>query len=246
MNVLDLDRVAEFINQNIDSFHKSRLARIQGLTLREVLKRKNPYLFRAKNILAASDLVTSLLDASISSSEEGLFGTFLEQVAIFINEMACNGQKSSSPGIDLEFVRDNIRYLVAVKSGPNWGNSGQYRDLKTEFKNAIKILKQSPHMINVQAVLGICYGRNRTVDNGVYIKVCGQSFWELISGDPELYIKLIEPLGFEAKAHNDNYLLEKNNTYNRFVWEFTNQFCDANGQIDWAKLVSFNSGNLKT
>jgi hypothetical protein len=40
------------------------------------------------------------------------------------------------------------------------------------------------------------------------------------------------------------YLLEKNKTFNKFVREFTVEFCDASGQIDWAKLVKFNSGNL--
>jgi hypothetical protein len=66
MNVLDMGLVTEFVNQNIDSFHQSRLRLIQNLKLREILKRKNPYLFRAKNINAAPDLVLSVLEASLS------------------------------------------------------------------------------------------------------------------------------------------------------------------------------------
>ena len=30
-----------------------------------------------------------------------------------------------SPGIDLEFDKDGVRYIVTIKSGPNWGNSSQ-------------------------------------------------------------------------------------------------------------------------
>jgi hypothetical protein len=130
MNPVDLVRLTQFINDNIDTFHLSRVKLIQHLKLREILKRKNPYLFKAKNINAAPDLVLSLLDASLSSSEEGLLGGFLESLAIFVNEMTCNGQKSAAVGIDLEFNRDDIRYLVAVKSGPNGATAANIKHLK--------------------------------------------------------------------------------------------------------------------
>jgi hypothetical protein len=237
MSQLDLALVTDFVNQNIDSFHQSRLALIQRLKLKDILKRKNPYLFKAKNINSAPELVLLVLDAFLSSSEEGLFGQFLESLAIFVNEMTFQGQKSSAPGIDLEFNRDGTRYIVAVKSGPNWGNSSQYRALK-------ELLRQSRQVAHVQAVLGICYGKAKDVDRGDYMKLCGQSFWNFISGDSNLYIDIVQPLGYEAQQRNDAFQNEKNNTYNRLVREFTIEFCDESGQIDWPKLVNFNSGNL--
>ncbi len=243
MSSLDLARITQFANQNIDTFHQNRLAKIQALQLRGILSRKNPYLFRAKNIVSASELVASILDASLSSSEEGLFGGFLEQLAIFINEMAFGGQKSSATGIDLEFNRDRTRYLVAIKSGPNWGNSSQYEALRANFKNALKVLRQNPQIGDVRAVLGTCYGKAITVDNGAYTRICGQNFWEFISGNGHLFIDLIEPLGFAAQAHNEYFTQQKNETYLRMVRQFTAEFCDESGLIDWPKLVNFNSGN---
>jgi hypothetical protein len=207
-------------------------------------KQKNPYLFKAKNIQSAPELIASILEARLSSSEEGIFGHFLEELAIFIDEMTCGGQKSSSPGIDLEFTRDGIRYVVAIKSGTNWGNKSQYDTLRVNFRNAIKVLRQSSQVREVRAILGSCYGKSKSVDTGEYLKICGQQFWEFISGESRLYIDIIEPIGYEAKKHNDIYLQEKTLTYNRFVRDFTNEFCDESGQIDWVKLVSFNSGNM--
>jgi hypothetical protein len=244
MGPLDSTLLTDFVNQNIDSFHKNRLALIQRLKLKDILKRKNPYLFRAKNINSAPELVLLVLDAFLSSSEEGLFGQFLEALAVFVNQMAYGGQKSSAPGIDLEFNRDGTRYIVAVKSGPNWGNSSQYRALRESFRNAAIVLRQSRQVAHVQAVLGICYGKARDVDRGDYVKLCGQSFWNFISGDPNLYIDIVESLGYEAQKRNDAFLSEKNNTYNRLVREFTNDFCQETGEIDWPKLVRFNSGKL--
>ena len=86
----------EFVEHNIHEFHQKRYVSIQNLKLKTVLKRKNPYLFRAKNLAIASDLVRSIVDAYLSSQEETIFGEFLERLAIFVSENYCNGSKSAA------------------------------------------------------------------------------------------------------------------------------------------------------
>ena len=76
---LDLVDVCEFVNENIVDFHERRINSLESLNLNKLL-RKNPYLFKAKNISTANELITSLLDAFLSSSEEKLFGDFPEVV----------------------------------------------------------------------------------------------------------------------------------------------------------------------
>ena len=166
----------------------------------DVIKRKNPYLFKAKNINTAQDFVKTILDAFLSSQEEGIFGGFLEELAIFICSEVYGGQKSSAEGIDLEFETDSIRYIVSIKSGPNWGNSSQIAKLRDNFGKAKRILRTNISSTNVVAVNGCCYGKDRKPDTGDYLKLCGQQFWEFISGDEDLYTDIIEPLGNQAKA----------------------------------------------
>ena len=36
-----------------------------------------------------------------------------------------------------------VRYLVAIKSGPNWGNSSQYQSLRANFKRAVIVQNQA-------------------------------------------------------------------------------------------------------
>jgi hypothetical protein len=246
MDAKTLRRINQYVNENIDLFHDKRLEKIRELKLKDILKRKNPYLFKAKNVNSASELVLSIIEATLYASEEGLFGTFLEGLAILVAELTCGGQKSGITGIDLELLRDEVRYLIAIKSGQNWGNSSQHQALRANFKNAVKVIKQDRRIKAVQPVLGICYGKFKTVDNGEYLKLGGQSFWYFISCDPHFYKDLIEPVGYNAKKHNDDFLEEKANTHNRLTREFSNQFCDESGAIDWAKLVQFNSGNMKS
>lgn len=243
MNPLDLDEVRNYVNQNIVDFHQRRIKSLAELNLNRLLA-KNPYLFKAKNITTAGELISGLLDAFLSSSEEKLFGDFLEGLAVFVAEMTCGGHKSTAPGVDLEFTNRGIYYIVSIKSGPNWGNSSQQTKLEQDLKAAVARLKQLRRGANIQPVLGICYGKTKTSYLRGYMKVVGQNFWYLISENHNLYTDIVEPIGYRAKEHNEYFLAEKSKIVNRFTKQFIEQFCDEEGAIDWVKLIQSNSGNF--
>lgn len=107
MQNLTYPELFEYIGANIiKPFYELRLKRLEELQLHVVLKRKNPYLFKAKNITTAQDLVTEILQAHLSSQEETLFGKYLEELAVFISARVYGGFKSSAPGIDLELEKE--------------------------------------------------------------------------------------------------------------------------------------------
>ena len=243
MNELDLLVMAEYVNTSIDVFHSSRINIISSLQLRNLIS-KNPYLFRAKNITKASELIEGTLEAFLSSSEEKLFGDFLEDLALYVATITTNGRKSSAPGIDIEFEDEGITNIISVKSGPNWGNSSQLKKLADDFHKAEIRLRQSSQTKNVRKVLGICYGKTKTSSmKAGYIKIVGQNFWSFISDNKELYIKIIEPVGHSAKEHNDKYEIEKAKIINTLTKKFIDGFCKPDGEIDWEKLLIANSGN---
>jgi hypothetical protein len=176
--------VSAYVEANIGKFHEARIAKISGLTLAGILKGKNPYLFRAKDIQDADTLIRSVLDAFLSSGEETMFGDFLERLAIFINEKIYNGRKAGIPGIDLDFERDGVRYLVAIKSGPNWGNHAALQKMVSTFLTAKRTIHTSGHAGHIEFVNGCCYGVDDNPQKPAgYIKYCGQRFWAFISGD---------------------------------------------------------------
>ena len=241
MKKLKLNDVTQYVEKNIGTFHEKRIQSLDDLKLIKILKRKNPYLFKAKYVLTADQIVRGIVDAHISSNEETIFGDWLEGLAIFINDKVYAGRKSGITGIDLEFDNDNIRYIVTIKSGPNWANSRQLAEMKESFKTAKKTLRTSNSKIQIVAVNGCCYGRDIKPDKGDYYKFCGQKFWEFISGDKNLYTELIEPLGHKAKERNDDFIKSYSQMLNVFTKEFTTDFCDKNGEITWDKLVKLNS-----
>ncbi len=242
MEPLNLPAVEEYVNENISVFHEGRLNSIQTLDMRRLL-RKNPYLFRAKNILTASEMVEGFLDAFLSSSEEERFGRFLEGLAVFVAEQTSGGHKSSAEGVDLEFINKGVHYVVSVKSGPNWGNSDQQNRLENNLRTAVIRVQQGDMRANVRAVLGICYGRTRTNYLRGYLKVVGQNFWYFISEDMDLYTDIVEPIGYRAKEHNEQYEIKKAEAANRITKDFIDEYCQPSGAIDWPKLVKASCGN---
>ncbi|MCX6004502.1 MAG: PmeII family type II restriction endonuclease [Chloroflexi bacterium] len=240
MKPIPISIVTDYVEKNIGTFHKSRLRSLQRLKLEKILKRKNPYLFKAKNILTSENLIRTLLDAHLSSQEETLFGNFLEHLAIFINEYVYSGKESPAEGIDLEFVKGGKRFIISIKSGPNWGNSSQIKKMVQNFKTAKKVLRAHNSNLEVIAANGCCYGIDQNPDKGDYYKYCGQEFWEFISGNKNLYLELIVPLGHKAKLRNDEFQEEYSKIVNIFTTEFSDKFC-KNGKIDWEALVKFNS-----
>jgi hypothetical protein len=240
MKSISVNEVKKYVEENIGSFHAKRLRSLEKLKLKTILYRKNPYLYKAKNILTFQDLVKNILDAHLSSQEEGLFGEFLEGLAIYICSKVYNGRKSSAEGIDLEFEKDKIKYIVSIKSGPNWGNSSQIKKMKDQFQKAKRTLGTNTAKVNIVAVNGCCYGRDKKPDKGEYLKLCGQSFWEFISGNSNLYKEIIEPLGHKAKEQNEDFLKAYSQILNIFSNQLANEF-SINGNIDWNKIVQHNS-----
>ena len=242
MNSISLSEVEEYVSENIGYFHNKRLNVIKQLTLKKLID-KNPYLLRAKNVTKASELIDNSLNAFLSSSEEKLFGDFLEDLAIFVAGKTINGHKSTCEGMDLEFQKDGIYNVVSIKSGTNWGNASQHSKLIIDFSNAEKRLRQSNHISMVQKVLGICYGKTKTSILHGYMKIVGQNFWTYISNNRNLYIDIIEPMGYRAKEHNDAFTKEKDQITNILVAQFITEYCTQSGSINWGKLLEFNSGN---
>lgn len=245
MNQLELTEVTKYVEDNIGTFHQKRIDGLDRLELKKVLRKKNPYLFKAKHLLTSEQIIRKLTDAFISSNEETIFGDWIEGLAIFINQRVYGGWKSGITGIDLEFDKDNVRYIVTIKSGPNWGNSSQIEKMKTDFRTAKRALRTSNSGVVVTSVNGCCYGKESITDKTEYFKYCGQDFWHFISGQKNLYTDIIEPLGHRSKEKNEMFMQSYAKMINKFTKEFSNEFCDENGEIDWVKLVEFNSGRKK-
>lgn len=240
------DLYYDFLARNvIDPFYEIRFERLKELKLDRILKKKNPYLFKAKNLETAGDLVKSILDAHLSSQEETIFGDLLEPFAIYVSNTLYGGFKSGYPSVDLEFQRNDTYYIVSIKSGTTWGNSDQVGKMRDNFKAARKVLRKSPEIPRqIIAVNGCMYGRNKkplkhhSDRDKVYYKYAGQDFWNFISEDDDLYREIIKPIDKEARRKDERFKEAYNAKINEMTKDFIERFITDN-QIDWVRLVDY-------
>lgn len=227
--------LTSIVETHVERFVVLRRESIEKIKLPALLRRKNPYLFMARHTDTPSDLAEELVAAALSSSEETMFGDTLEAIAIDMCAAVFGGQKSAATGIDLEFTRDGRRYVVAIKSGPNWGNSSQQAKMRQDFATAIRIIRQHDHTVDVRCVNGCCYGRG-VKETGTFTKISGAPFWELISGSATMYQDLIQPL---RRASSNGFVSERNRLTRRLAAELLNEWTLENGYIDWQKIVDY-------
>jgi len=179
-----------------------------------------------------------------SSQKEFILSGFLEEVAVFICKKVYRAHGKSAPkGLDLEFDKGGKRSVVTIKSRPVWGNCGQIEKMRLYFKATSNVDRQYRDVLPLLCVNGCCYGKQprQSEDKGDYLKLCGQRFWEFISGDHELYIKIVGPIGHKATERNTEFLAQYELVLDRFTDIFRRIVCDSANNILWDKLTKISS-----
>ena len=238
------DRELELmINQLLDGFYKRRIKKLTELKLRDTLKRKNPYLFKAIGTQDAAEIVENLLTAYMSSSDEGIFGdAFFEPLA-----RGASGYKvSDGEGVDIAIENSNSFIAIAVKSGTSVFNASSKKKQSENFQSLQR--RVSKLKKRYEAIVGYCYGRKKSRGKGQYSfeEIAGQEFWTRITGDEDFYLKIIRLMKRKPQEHKMVYQEEWDKAKNRFTSEFTSLFCNDDGSINWDRLAEFNSGIAKS
>lgn len=237
--MLEPDKLEAKIGELLDDFYARRLAKISDLKLKDALKRKNPYLYRAIGTQQASDIVSGLLTAYMSSSDEGIFGdAFFEPLAIYVS----GGAVSPSEGVDVAVETEDVYTAIAVKSGPSVFNAQskkkQLQDFRT-LRNRLQKLNK-----RFDPLIGYCYGnkQQRKTDSAECRELAGQAFWWNITGEPDFYLKIIRLMKDKPQKHLPEFQNAWGAAVNKFTKEFVEEFCYDDGSINWDKLTEFNSG----
>lgn len=232
--------VIEATAKALDNFYEALIKKLDALNIKTVMRKKNPYLFRAKSMNGAAQIVDAILSAFISSSEETIFGNvFFEPIAT----AASGGQKALAEGIDIMVEKSDVIYAIAVKSGTSVFNASSKKRQEQNFASARKLAQQVQKRF--EPIIGYSYGRRKMSGKGlakIYNELAGQAFWKELTGDDEFYIKLIRYMDKLPERYVEEFDMSYQNAANRLVKDFTAQFCNGDGSIDWEALIKFNSG----
>lgn len=240
--MVELSELEALVRRCLDDFYSRRISNLSNLRLKELLKRKNPYLLRAMGLRTAGELVEHILLLHAQASDETIFGdAFVEPIVLAVSR----GRKSGAKGIDIEIEEEKTYKAIAVKSGPNIFNASQTARMNDEFQELQNRLRQHLRNLGKQfdPILGCSYGK-RVIEPSAkrrYRVISGQAFWQEITGDPDFYLKLMRLMYDYPDRQRERYLQEWANAVNRFTHDILNDFARADGTLDWEKIVQFNS-----
>ena len=198
MTAISTEKLENKVGELLRTFYGKRIESLGDLKLTDVLKRKNPYLYRATSSGDASDIVKELLRARISSSDETIFGNdFFEPLAVWVavqtyqDDSSVSARISSASGVDVEIEFANRLMVIAVKSGTSVFNSQSREKQKDQFSSARKRL----HKVQKQfdPVVGYSYGRVNSKEPA-FRTIAGQAFWEELSGETDFYLRLVDAM----------------------------------------------------
>jgi hypothetical protein len=243
VNKLDPVIIQEYVNQKLSELHQLRIDSIKEIDFNSLLK-LDSYLFKARDKFVTWKVISTLLDEYLAISEEKFYEDFFKDLVVFIVEKVHGGCEASIDGLDLELNKDGVHYLVTIKLGPRWVSGSEQGKIEQKLKIAEEIIKHKKLGINVQSVLGICFGKSKYSSQRGYLYLVGRDFWQLVSDDENLYADVIGPIDGRLREKDDIYHQEKSKAENRFTRQFVDEFCNVDGSIDWPKLVEFNSGNF--
>ncbi len=213
-------------------FAKPFSKKLLSLRMKDIIKNKNPYLYRASGIESCQDIVRRAWQDYVSSSVEGFFGPFFESVARVLS----GGVKPARGGeADLDIRQDEVVRLYAIKSGAKGFNSSSEDKARRDLNSAEGRLRQD--RLRTEKKIAFAYGRKKTTFKDGIERLASKQFWAEISGDPDFYRKLLEVCGALAPLYTADMAMP----FEDLLIEAHELFCEE-GVVNWDKVLALVSG----
>lgn len=227
-----LDKARQIIKAFQQNFAQQFASKLNTLSLKDMMKTKNPYLYRSTGITTCDQLVTRAFNDYVSASVETYYGPFFEAVARIMS----GGVKPAGGGeIDLDIRDRGDVILYVIKSGPKGFNKSSRTRALQELRSAESRLRQDG--LRVEKRIAFAYGRKRTTDREGIRYLASKEFWREITGDTNFYSKFLDACNLLAPL----YAADVDVARQRLLDEAQSLFCDGD-RVDWRKVLKLISG----
>lgn len=239
------EALVEKVSQILEGIYAKRIAAIRAVGIKDLIRGRNPYLYRAVGPGNAAEMVSELLSAKAWSSIETVFGNeFFEPLALWAATEARSDETdvavrpSSGGGVDIEIETATALTAYAIKSGTKIFNSQSAARQAQEFESLRARLLKTRKFFD--PVVGYAYGRKAT-SSKTYRELAGQDLWAELTGDDSFYVRIIEAMAEPSREHAEEYSAAFTLAVNTLAAAFLADFMDDDGSIDWGHFVEFNS-----
>ena len=231
------DEMDSLVRTSFRNVYAELAAFFPGISLQDLLRSENPYLLSQMGDEPVGDLIKKLLSKQIETWVSNEIEVLLEDLAIKAVELTYGGRKSERKGISFEFACNGCWYIVALISSPTYNMGNEILEVENCLYYAAADVQSHNPLAKVVLVVACCYGNEPVIETEDYFNYCGQDFWKLVSGDDELYTRIAKRLRQAFMGSTLKETPEFASAANRLSLEFSNQFCDESGRIDWQRVT---------
>jgi hypothetical protein len=229
MLILMDDRLRKVISQGCKHEQKEAINALRALSVNLMFQDRSAYHIM-RCCTSSIFIVARTVDAFIHSSEETRSGNLMERIARSISEPFANPNPIKIEHVytpDLDIILNGRRYIIEVKSAPNWGNSSSRKKLHENMR-LIKFAGMKQDAGNniyreIVPMLGIWHGDAKTTPETLdrsYVKLEGQAFATFLTGNPDFYLEL----GDELDRNGDELTPEFESVREETILRLTDEF----------------------
>jgi hypothetical protein len=238
---LAIHEVAEFIDERMKSINAQRLHMLETVSLKQIFAGVNPYWFRIEKIDNAHDLIERWLDEFLYPREVALLDDLLVNLAAFAAVRVHEGRPSEFSGVDLEFAKGKLLYLMSIFTTDAPIHSAYIAHRTERMRRAQNVLQLQNPKKNVIAIHGFCYGRPVPAASRDFLDLRGQVFWKFVSSDDDFYLDIDDLISSNFRAiriaFQDTYVKVVVRLWQDFLDEYISDYT-----IDWQKILRAFSG----
>ena len=253
-----IEDVEKEIRKNLQEHRKRCLESCNELTLDKFLKSTN-FLEICSRYFSIENFINKEVSSRNSLSRQGMFGHFLQGVVIIM--AGANSHFSSNPTHDVgagDVLITNeitgISYLLELKSGENTCNGGGRKNMEAQFikhKQTSNSNNKSRSKKNPLKCMIAIVSSNKLIIKinkpkygfgviGVDYVLGGQALWTFLTGNPNIYLDLME-ITHEGTFEYEAALKEADEqTTKRLIDELNMRELNS-----WEKLLKFSCANME-
>jgi len=227
-----LDDIKPMASSALDKFHRSRIKKLEDITLEKFIKRMNPYALRALGFSNPAKLTQYAFAGHMYLSNATALGDkFFEAIV----QNLPGFRASKTPGMDADRDLPGVQEIYQIKSGIHQLNCTEFAGVCRAFDKIRKGFGTHRSGNRLDTILGYAYGRTKRKTASCQV-LAGQAFWTHVTGDSGFYIELNTLVGEVSRDWVNTYRIKWDEAAERVETGLLNNFC-IDGRIDFDKFT---------
>ena len=230
MKLSNLETATDFAESRPPAVYKQWMADLLSFDLLQSASRENIYSL-SRTLLTPQDVAQRLLDNHLVPRQGERTDNFLRELIRGVS----SADDSATERIDFKLQLGDTLYMIVLSTAVAQDPKTSARMLR-RFQQSRKTHPRSSRGFDIVFVEGCCFGTGENKEQMGHSRLCGDTFWSLISHIPDLYSQVVEPIGHKLSNLNTMFRDEYMQVVNIHTSGVCRNYVTNDGGFGWDKL----------